>query len=122
MLSKETFLQVLATFSVNFGFKFYNDEEATSYKLVIYDKLKNIVDDYHFKKRADSIILNTSSKDWNDAYKYTGGKPSAKDWIEAFEMKPQWIKKDEYYIEPNTGANCVKQIMVKVGNQLTIKE
>lgn len=122
MLSKKTFQEVLATFSVNFGFKFKTEEEAEAYKLLIYDGLKNIVDDDNFKQRADSIISNTTTKDWNDAYLYSGGKPSKKDWIDAFEMKPQWIKKDEHYKEPITGANCVRQVRVKVGNQLTINE
>lgn len=116
MLNPKIFIKILAIFSEIYGFEY-----SENYSNVVYESLKNQVNDSDFKYISNAILKETKLEDWNKAYGY-GKKPAPADWLEAFEMKPQWIKKDEYYIEPNTGANCVKQIMVKVGNQLTIKE
>ena len=61
----------------------------------------------------------TTTKDWNEAYGY-GGKPSLKDWIDAFIPPEKWIEQEQNYKCSITGANLVRRVMIKVGNQLTI--
>lgn len=119
MLTKETFQKVLAAFSINFGLKFKDEDEAKAYKILVYNSLKKEIMDQDFKERAKNIMKQISNKDWNDAYGY-GGKPSVKDWIDAFIPPEQWIEQEQNYKCSITGANLVRRVMVKVGNQLKI--
>lgn len=115
MLNPEIFIKTLAIFSEIYGFEY-----SESYSNAVYEYLKNAVTDSDFKYISNAILKETKLEDWNKAYGYGGKKPAPADWLEVFVPKPQWIKKAEHYIEPITGANCTRQIMVKVGNQLTI--
>jgi hypothetical protein len=119
MLTKETFQEVLAAFSINFGLKFKDEDEAKAYKTLIYNSLKTEITDQDFKERAGNIMQQTTNKDWNDAYGY-GGKPSVKDWIDAFIPPEQWIEQEQNYKCSITGANLVRRVMVKVNNQLKV--
>ena len=120
MLSEKIFQEVLAMFSINFGFEIKGDD-GKIYKRMVYDALKSEVSDQDFKERAGNIMQQTTNKDWNDAYGY-GGKPSLKDWIDAFTPPEKWIEQEQNYKCSITGANLVRRVMVKVGNQLTITE
>jgi len=119
MLTKETFQEVLAAFSINFGLKFKDEDEARGYKTLVYNSLKTEITDQDFKERAGNIMQQTTNKDWNDAYGY-GGKPSVKDWIDAFIPPEQWIEQEQNYKCSITGANLVRRVMVKVSDQLKI--
>jgi len=114
MLNPKIFIKTLAIFS-----EIYSFEYSENYSDVVYESLKHVVSDGDFKYISNAVLKETKLEDWNKAYGYKG-KPAIADWLEVFVPKPQWIKKDEHYIEPITGANCSRRIMVKVGNQLTI--
>jgi len=114
MLNAEIFIKKLALFSEIYGFEY-----SQQYSEEVYESLKHVVSDGNFKYISNAVLKETKLEDWNKAYGYKG-KPAIADWLEVFVPKAQWIKKDEHYIEPNTGANCTRRIMVKVGNQLTI--
>jgi len=114
MLNPKIFIKTLAIFSEIYGFEY-----SESYSDVVYESLKNVISDSDFKYISNAILKETKLEDWNKAYGY-GKKPAPADWLEVFVPKQQWIEKEEHYIEPITGAICVKKIMVKVGNQLTI--
>ena len=116
MLNAKIFIKKLALFSEIYGFEY-----SQQYSEEVYESLKDLVSDGDFKYISNAILKETKLEDWNKAYGYKG-KPAIADWLEVFVPKPQWIKKTEYYKEPITGANCTRQIMFKVGNQLTIKK
>jgi len=111
MLTKKTFQEVLAAFSINFGLKFKDEDEARAYKTLIYNSLKTEITDQDFKERARNIMQQTTNKDWNDAYGY-GGKPSVKDWIEAYAPPKKKWKCDE-----STGFKVIEDI----SNNLRLK-
>ena len=119
MLSKKTFQEVLAAFSINFGLKFKDEDEAKAYKTLVYNSLKTEITDQDFKERAGNIMQQTTNKDWNEAYGY-GGKPSVKDWIDALVPPEEWIEQEQNYKCSITGANLVRRVMVKVSDQLKI--
>lgn len=121
MLTKETFQEVLAAFSINFGLKFKDENEARAYKTLVYNSLKTEITDQDFKERAGNIMQQTTTKDWNEAYGY-GGKPSVKDWIDAFTPPEKWIEQEENYKCSITGANLVRRVMVKVERKTTIEQ
>ena len=114
MLNNELFLKRFLIFTENFGF-----EASVEYQAMLYLSLKDKITDALFLEATNYILLNTTLEQWNKAYGYKG-KPAIADWLEVFVPKPQWIKKTEHYKEPITGANCTRQIMVRVDNQLTI--
>ena len=114
MLNNELFLEKFLIFTENFGF-----EASAQYQIMLYTVLKNKITNALFIEATNYILFNTTLEEWNKAYGYKG-KPAIADWLEVFVPKAQWIKKYEHYKEPITGANCVRQVRVKVDNQLTI--
>ena len=120
MLSEKIFQEVLAMFSINFGFEIKGDD-GKIYKRMVYDALKSEVSDQDFKERAGNIMQQTTSKDWNEAYGY-GGKPPLKDWIDVFIPPEKWIEQEQNYKCSITGANLVRRVMVKVERKTTIEQ
>jgi hypothetical protein len=117
MLSKELFQKILASFAINFGFELKGDD-GRIYKSMVYEALKNKVDDERFSFVANGVLEQTTLKDWNEAYGYKG-KPSLADWLETF--KPKMIEKTEYYKCDITGAMLAKRVLVQENQQLKIK-
>ena len=85
--------------SENFGFAF-----TTEYQLLIYNGLKNLVNDQEFIRISHGIIKDTKLTDWSSSYGYRG-KPALADWIEAYAPPKKKWKCDE-----STGFKVIEDI------------
>ncbi len=81
------------------SFEFPPDIE---YQGLIYDVLRNKINNQMFIDSCKSILKNTSKDSWNKAYGFKG-RPAIKDWLDAFI--PKAIEKTRYKKCPITGAN-----------------
>lgn len=90
----------------NDGFKkiqtIFEFQPEPDYQKMIFDALKNKVNDQIFIDSCNEILKQTSKDDWNKAYGFKG-RPAVKDWLDAFI--PKTIEKTRYKICPITGAN-----------------
>lgn len=90
----------------NDGFKkiqtIFEFQPEPDYQKMIFDALKNKVNDQIFIDSCNEILKQTSKDDWNKAYGFKG-RPALKDWLDAFI--PKTIEKTRYKICPITGAN-----------------
>jgi hypothetical protein len=84
---------------IRLSFEFPPDIE---YQMLIFDVLKNKIDNQMFIDSCKSILKNTSKSEWNKAYGYKG-RPAIKDWLDVFV--PKAIEKTKYKKCPDTGAN-----------------
>lgn len=78
----------LKTFTTGFykfvaSFEFSYDKIYTQ---MIYDALKNEINDKIFINRCTYILKKTTKQEWNEAYGYKG-RPAIADWINAFVPK-----------------------------------
>ena len=93
----------------NHGFKkfqtIFEFQPDTEYQKMIFDALKENVNDQIFIDSCNEILKQTSKEDWNKAYGFKG-RPSFKDWLDVFIPKP--IKKSRYKICAITGANLLE--------------
>jgi hypothetical protein len=119
MLSKNTFQEILAMFSVNFGFE-VNGDNGKIYKKLVYDSLCDKTNDELFKQKANLVLQKVSLHDWNESYGYRG-KPSVADWLDVFVPKKQMVEKTEYYKCKITGATLVRRVLIEVNNQLKLE-
>lgn len=71
---------------------------------MIYKALADKVTNKMFQDHTGYIILNTTTKEWNDAYGYQGC-PAVADWLKSF--LPKKIEKSKYEICKITGARLV---------------
>ena len=81
------------------SFEFPPDIE---YQMLIFDVLKNKINNQMFIDSIKSILKNTSKDSWNKTYGFKG-RPAIKDWLDAFI--PKAIEKTRYKKCPITGAN-----------------
>lgn len=97
MLNFKNFLSGFHLLKENFEF-----DNSDTYAKMIYDSLKEKIDDKIFIDSCNEILKQTSKDDWNKAYGFKG-RPALKDWLDAFI--PKTIEKTRYKICPITGAN-----------------
>lgn len=119
MLSKNTFQEIVAMFSVNFGFEVSGDD-GKIYKKLVYESLCDKTTDEFFKQKANLVLQKVSLNNWNESYGYKG-KPSVADWLDVFVPKKQLVEKTEYCKCKITGAMLAKRVMVEVSNQLKLE-
>ena len=90
----------------NDGFKkiqtIFEFQPEPDYQKMIFDALKDKVNDQIFIDSCNEILKQTSKDDWNKAYGFKG-RPALKDWLDAFI--PKAIEKTRYKKCPITGAN-----------------
>lgn len=90
----------------NDGFKkiqtIFEFQPEPDYQKMIFDALKDKVNDQIFIDSCNEILKQTSKDDWNKAYGFKG-RPALKDWLDAFI--PKAIEKTRSKICPITGAN-----------------
>lgn len=90
----------------NDGFKkiqtIFEFQPESDYQKMIFDALKDKVNDQIFIDSCNEILKQTSKDDWNKAYGFKG-RPALKDWLDAFI--PKTIEKTRSKICPITGAN-----------------
>ena len=90
----------------NDGFKkiqtIFEFQPEPDYQKMIFDALKDKVNDQIFIDSCNEILKQTSKDDWNKAYGFKG-RPALKDWLDAFI--PKTIEKTRSKICPITGAN-----------------
>lgn len=90
----------------NDGFKkiqtIFEFQPEPDYQKMIFDALKDKVNDQIFIDSCNEILKQTSKDDWNKAYGFKG-RPALKDWLDAFI--PKTIEKTRSKICSITGAN-----------------
>jgi hypothetical protein len=80
----------IKTFNKGFGniqlvFEFQPDPV---YQNLIYNALKEKLNDKLFLDTCNNILQSTTKEDWNNAYGYKG-RPAVADWLDAFIPKMQ---------------------------------
>jgi hypothetical protein len=96
MINRKTFLQGFHLLKENFEF-----DNSQEYANIIYDTLKNRLDDKMFLDTCNDILLSTTKDDWSKSYGFKG-RPAIKDWLDAFI--PEKIEKKRYFDCKITGA------------------
>lgn len=94
------FYKLVACFEFN-----YDDH----YLQMVYDALKDQINDQMFLETCSDILKTISKKEWNEAYGFKG-RPALVDWLKAFI--PKKIDKRVYENCPITGARLAKNISV----------
>lgn len=97
MLKIETFTQGFKKMQLSFEF-----EPNLEYQGMIYDSLKEKINDKMFMDACNAILKDTSKETWNKAYGFKG-RPAVKDWLDAFI--PSVVEKTRYVKCKITGAN-----------------
>lgn len=101
MLKIETFTQGFKKMQLSFEF-----EPNLEYQGMIYDSLKEKINDKMFMDACNEILKDTSKETWNKAYGFKG-RPAVKDWLDAFI--PNVIEKTRYVKCKITGAILVER-------------
>lgn len=83
MINRKEFLKGLHLFKENFEF-----DISEEYTRMIYDALKEKLNDKLFLDTCNNILQSTTKEDWNSAYGYKG-RPAVADWVDAFIPKMQ---------------------------------
>ena len=100
MLKIETFTQGFKKMQLSFEF-----EPNLEYQGIIFDSLKEKINDQMFMNSCNAILEDTSKETWNKAYGFKG-RPAVKDWLDAFI--PKVIKKSRHKECKITGAILVE--------------
>ena len=87
---------------------FASKKESDAKIIMIYEALADKLTNGMFQKHTGYIILNTTTKEWNDAYGYQGC-PAVADWLKSF--LPKKIEKSKYEICKITGARLVSHYL-----------
>lgn len=87
---------------------FASKKESDAKIIMIYETLADKLTNETFQKHTSYIILNTTTKEWNDAYGYQGC-PAVADWLKSF--LPKKIEKSKYEICKITGARLVSHYL-----------
>lgn len=101
MLKIETFTQGFKKMQLSFEF-----EPNLEYQGMIYDSLKEKINDKMFMDACNAILKDTSKETWNKAYGFKG-RPAVKDWLDAFI--PSVVEKKRYVKCKITGAILVER-------------
>ena len=101
MLKIETFSQGFKKMQLSFEF-----EPNLEYQGMIFDSLKEKINDKMFIDSCNAILKDTSKETWNKAYGFKG-RPAVKDWLDAFI--PNVIEKTRYVKCKITGAILVER-------------
>lgn len=101
MLKIETFTQGFKKMQLSFEF-----EPNLEYQGMIYDSLKEKINDKMFMDSCNAILKDTSKETWNKAYGFKG-RPAVKDWLDAFI--PSVVEKTRYVKCKITGAILVER-------------
>lgn len=101
MLKIETFTQGFKKMQLSFEF-----EPNLEYQGMIYDSLKEKINDKMFMDACNAILKDTSKETWNKAYGFKG-RPAVKDWLDAFI--PSVVEKTRYVKCKITGAILVER-------------
>ena len=88
---------------------FASKKESDAKIIMIYEALADKLTNKMFQEHTSYIILNTTTKEWNDAYGYQGC-PAVADWLKSF--LPKKIEKSKYEICKITGARLVSYYLV----------
>jgi hypothetical protein len=81
MLKIETFTQGFKKMQLSFEF-----EPNLEYQGMIFDSLKEKINNQMFMDSCNAILEDTSKETWNKAYGFKG-RPAVKDWLDAFIPK-----------------------------------
>jgi hypothetical protein len=100
MLKIETFTQGFKKMQLSFEF-----EPNLEYQGMIFDSLKEKINDQMFIDSCNAILEDTSKETWNKAYGFKG-RPAVKDWLDAFI--PKIIEKSRHKECKITGAILVE--------------
>ncbi|MFZ9376746.1 MAG: hypothetical protein ACO25K_06450 [Candidatus Fonsibacter ubiquis] len=84
-------------------------EPSTEYQEMVYNCLKDELNDQMFLDHCTYILKNTTKKEWNEAYGYRG-RPALKDWLDNFIPEKEEIT--VYKICPQTGARLVERTKI----------
>ena len=87
---------------------FASKKESDAKIMMIYETLADKLTNQMFQKHTGYIILNTTTKEWNDAYGYQGC-PAVADWLKSF--LPKKIEKSKYEICKISGARLVSHYL-----------
>lgn len=101
MLKIETFTQGFKKMQLSFEF-----EPNLEYQGMIYDSLKEKINDKMFMDACNEILKDTSKETWNKAYGFKG-RPAVKDWLDAFI--PSVVEKTRHVKCKITGAILVER-------------
>lgn len=101
MLNFKNFLSGFHLLKENFEF-----DNSDTYAKLIYDSLKEKINDKMFMDACNEILKDTSKETWNKAYGFKG-RPAVKDWLDAFI--PSVIEKTRYVKCKITGAILVER-------------
>ena len=101
MLKIETFTQGFKKMQLSFEF-----EPNLEYQGMIFDSLKEKINDKMFIDSCNAILEDTSKETWNKAYGFKG-RPAVKDWLDAFI--PKVVEKSRYVKCKITGAILVER-------------
>jgi len=100
MLKIETFTQGFKKMQLSFEF-----EPNLEYQGMIFDSLKEKINNQMFMDSCNAILKDTSKETWNKAYGFKG-RPAVKDWLDAFI--PKVIEKSRHKECKITGAILVE--------------
>jgi len=102
MINAQIFITGFKKLQLTFEF-----DPNTEYQEMVYDALKDQINDKIFFNQCSKILLSMTKKEWNDKHGYKG-RPSIKDWLEMIIPKlektnkripapwnPEWEKTDE---------------------------
>ena len=103
MLKIETFSQGFKKMQLSFEF-----EPNLEYQGMIFDSLKEKINDKMFIDSCNAILEDTSKETWNKAYGFKG-RPAVKDWLDAFI--PKVVEKTRYVKCKITGAILVENYL-----------
>lgn len=103
MLKIETFTQGFKKMQLSFEF-----EPNLEYQGMIFDSLKEKINDKMFIDSCNAILKETSKETWNKAYGFKG-RPAVKDWLDAFI--PKVVEKTRYVKCKITGAILVENYL-----------
>ena len=101
MLKIETFTQGFKKMQLSFEF-----EPNLEYQGMIFDSLKEKINDKMFIDSCNAILKDTSKETWNKAYGFKG-RPAVKDWLDAFI--PKVVEKSRHVKCKITGAILVER-------------
>lgn len=101
MINPKEFLKGLHLLKENFEF-----DISKEYTKMIYDTLKDKLDDKMFIDSCNNILQSTNKEEWNQAYGFKG-RPAVKDWLDAFIPSP--VVKKRHKICQFTTASLVEE-------------
>jgi len=105
LLDKEVFIEGFCILKENFDF-----ECSKTYIDLIYNGLKDKVDNQSFMEDVMRVLEETTKEEWLKLYGFKGGRPALKNWIDCFVISepPEPIRKSRNIKCSKTGANIIE--------------